>query len=232
MSNSLVTHMPFLKICGIKSRSELEIARSAGANAIGVIVGKHQPGRDFVTLETAVELIRSIPVEILGVVVTLETDLQPVIRLIETTKARAIQLHGEIDINVLKKLKKLCTDTILIKAYPLRSEKDFDYGQRYQPYVDGFLVDAVNPATGLVGGSGTAVNWKLASHLRLNYQLPMILAGGLTPDNVSEAIFQSDFKGVDVNSGVKGPDGNKDQKRVETFLSNARKAFAMKETLR
>lgn len=221
----LVDFVPFLKICGIKRQLDLRNAIAAGANALGVIIGSPQSRRDFVDIEVASDLLRSVPPHILSVLVTLETNGVVIADILKMTGARAVQLHGEIDIDAINNLKSRSEDIIIIKAYPLRSDLDFSYGQQYLSSVDAFLVDAVNPNTGLVGGAGTVVDWDLARRLSMIYPVPMILAGGLNPTNVAEAIKQSSCIGVDVNSGVKGVDGYKSEPKVREFLLNAAEAF-------
>ena len=90
------------------------------------------------------------------------------------------------------------------------------------PLVDAVLADSANPRTGQVGGTGRVHDWRVTARLGAELAVPLILAGGLTAQNVSEAIAQVRPYAVDVNSGVKGPDGYKDPARLRDFMAAVR----------
>ena len=94
--------------------------------------------------------------------------------------------------------------------------------QLYGDLVDGFVADSCNPATGQVGGTGLTHDWRISAELVERSAKPLWLAGGLTPDNVAAAIEQVKPWGVDVNSGVKGPDGFKHPQRLQAFIQAAK----------
>lgn len=89
---------------------------------------------------------------------------------------------------------------------------------------DALLADTANPLTDQVGGTGLVHDWRLTADLRTRLRLPLILAGGLTPENVAEAISQVRPYAVDVNSGVKGADGYKDPLRLRALIAAVRRA--------
>ena len=91
----------------------------------------------------------------------------------------------------------------------------------YGALVDGLVADSFNPATGQVGGTGLTHDWRLTAELARCTPRPLWLAGGLTPQNVAEAIAQVQPYGVDVNSGVKGNDGFKNLQRLQAFIRSA-----------
>jgi phosphoribosylanthranilate isomerase len=91
----------------------------------------------------------------------------------------------------------------------------------YGALVDGFVADSFNPATGQVGGTGLTHDWRLTAELARSTPRPLWLAGGLTPQNVAEAIAQVQPYGVDVNNGVKGNDGFKNLQRLQAFIRSA-----------
>jgi phosphoribosylanthranilate isomerase len=93
----------------------------------------------------------------------------------------------------------------------------------YGALVDGFVADSCNPATGQVGGTGLTHDWRISAELVERTAKPLWLAGGLTPANVAAAIEQVKPWGVDVNSGVKGPDGFKQQQRLHAFIEAAKR---------
>ncbi len=88
--------------------------------------------------------------------------------------------------------------------------------------MDGFVADSCNPAKGQVGGTGLTHDWRISAELVERSAKPLWLAGGLTPNNVAAAIEQVKPWGVDVNSGVKGPDGFKHPQRPQAFIQAAK----------
>jgi phosphoribosylanthranilate isomerase len=97
--------------------------------------------------------------------------------------------------------------------------------ERLGPTVDAFITDTYDPATGADGATGMTHDWSLSRALVTRSDRPVILAGGLTPDNVRAAILAVGPAGVDVHTGVEGPDGRKDAARVRRFVAAARAGF-------
>ena len=215
-----------IKICGIKSQGDLQLSIECGAGAVGFIVGQYQQGRDFIEIELARELIEATSQQVLSVLVTLETELLKVKNLIRIAAPCAVQLHGNTSAADIFRLRDAFPELMILKAFHLRTEQDLDFGRQFEEAVDGFIVDAIDQQTGRTGGTGCLVDWQLAREVVQNYSVPVILAGGLSAANVSEAIKTVRPAGVDVNSGVKGADGFKDRNKVESFICNARSAFA------
>jgi len=90
--------------------------------------------------------------------------------------------------------------------------------------VDAILLDSIDPSTGRVGGTGHVHDWSISSKIVSAAKVPVILAGGLTPDNVREAVTLVGPWSVDVNSGVEDLDGRKHEERVRRFIDSAKKA--------
>jgi len=95
----------------------------------------------------------------------------------------------------------------------------------YAPLVDAFITDSWDPATGACGATGRVHDWDVSRQLAELSPKPLILAGGLGPENVRQAIIQVRPAGVDAHTGVERPDGRKDEKRVRSFVEEARAAF-------
>lgn len=225
MKLMLDNYAPFIKICGIRCREDLDLAVRAGANAIGVIVGEQQPGRDFVAPGVGVELLRSVPQRALSVLVTLESRWRLIQELVERCGAQVVQLHGEIDLNSVRSLRSASKELLIIKAFTLNSRDDFVPCTSYAPYLDGVLLDGIKPFQGQGNQSKQGVDWEVCAQFVESYSGPVILAGGLNPANVAFAIEKVHPFGVDVNSGVKRADGFKDEEKIKQFVAQSLLAF-------
>jgi phosphoribosylanthranilate isomerase len=141
----------------------------------------------------------------------------------------AIQLHGDEDASIVDGLRyAIPDDTQLIRAVRTQSDEfsipamKAEINRWSNAGVDMLLLDAAEPGT--YGGTGKRLDWNRVS--QITFPIPWVLAGGLTANNVAEAIKQTKPDGVDVASGVEKSPGIKSESDVESFLNNARKAFA------
>jgi phosphoribosylanthranilate isomerase len=202
----------WIKICGITSQADAELAIDAGAHAIGLnlVVGSKR----FIELADAERIARDVAgrVGVVCVVADLESlELQHIHQL---TGAR-LQLHGHESPEKLRSV-----EAFSYKAVPVASAEDVERAEAFGG--DRLLVDAKVP--GKLGGTGQTFDWRLVTSLASRRQL--VVAGGLTPDNVGQAIAQVQPFGVDVAGGVEGSEGprKKDPERVRAFVNQAMKA--------
>jgi phosphoribosylanthranilate isomerase len=138
-------------------------------------------------------------------------------------------LHGKISLSQLKRLRALDQDLLLIKSLIVRNQNLAELEslmQSYTPYVDAFITDTFDPETGASGATGKTHDWEVSRKLVKISARPVILAGGLNPANVRQAIFAVNPAGVDTHSGVERPDWKKDRELVDTFVREATDAFA------
>ncbi len=194
-----------IKICGFTSRRELDVAVASGADAVGLVF--YPPSPRAVTISQAETLTAGLPpfITVTGLFVNASRDE------IAETCARCridlIQLHGDETPDDCLGLPRP-----VIKAARVKSENDLDGLEDYP--VSGLLLDA--KAKGLYGGSGEAFDWSLLESYAP--PRPLILAGGLNPDNVVTAIKQVRPYAVDVSSGVESSPGVKDAEKVREFI--------------
>ena len=140
-----------------------------------------------------------------------------------------VQLHGDIGERQVSDLRTLHPELQGIKSLIVRDDNLGELETRVSalaPYVDGFITDTFDPATGASGATGKTHAWTVSRALVELSPLPVILAGGLTPENVAPAIRTVRPAGVDVHTGVEGPDGRKDPDRVRAFVAEAGNAFS------
>jgi phosphoribosylanthranilate isomerase len=206
-----------IKICGIRDEDGLKGACGAGADAVGFVF--HPKSRRFIEPEDAAELLLFTPPFVATVGLFVNPSLEAFMRIEEACPTTHTQLHGEEPPSLVEEcapvIKAVRFDPATIAAELAR------WGAMVE--VDAILVD------GSAGGEGKALDWaELAKH-RAAVSKPLILAGGLTPENVGEAIRVVRPYAVDVSSGVESEPGVKDAKLMEAFCRAVRRADAALE---
>lgn len=198
----------FVKICGITSEDDALLAVAMGADAVGFVFAS-SPRQ--VTAQAVYDIGRRLPPGVLTVGVFRNEHPARVVDLAVRSGVKAVQLHGsETPEQVAEVASKI---RYVIKAFGA----DSPHLRRADAYhTDLVLLDAPAP------GSGKVFDWGLADELPASVRL--ILAGGLTPDNVADAIRIVEPWGVDVSSGVEAAQGRKDPTKVRRFIANARAA--------
>jgi phosphoribosylanthranilate isomerase len=200
-----------IKICGITNIEDAIAAIEYGADALGFVFHHRSPR--VVTPETAKTIISRIPPFITTVGVFVNEDRTKVEKIARETGLDIIQLHGSEPPESCHMSKKV------IKAIRVKELTDLEPLKRYQ--VSAFLLDTYSPHA--IGGTGLIFNWDIAVEARKFG--PIILAGGLTPDNVEEAVRWVQPYGIDVSSGVEGDrKGRKDRNKLKLFIETARDA--------
>jgi len=139
-----------------------------------------------------------------------------------------VQLHGDIAPQQLENLRTREPELRVIKSLIVRDDNFdtlADQVTRFAPWVDAFITDTFDPATGASGATGKTHDWGISKQLVEFSARPVILAGGLNPDNVGEAVARVRPAGVDVHTGIEGADGRKDRELAVGFVAEARSAF-------
>ena len=198
-----------VKICGNTNLDDTMAAVQAGADAVGFVFYKKSPRA--VEPKTAAEIISCLPPFVAPVGVFVNEELGVVRRIMEDCNIFLAQLHGDESPQYCADLRRS-----VIKAIRVRDRRDLERMTSYQ--VSGFVLDAF--VEGVPGGTGVMIDWDLVSDAQVVG--PIILAGGLTPDNVLEAVRQARPYGVDVSSGVEASPGKKDHAKVRAFIANAK----------
>ncbi len=213
-----------VKICGVTEPEHVIAAGLAGATYIGFVFVKRSPRA--VTPERAAELAEALaqasvrPVGLVGLFVD-PTDAE-----LEAALAVApilfIQLHGDETPERVAEIRH-ATERPIIKAVPIAEAADLGAIDAYEAAGAAILVDAKQPpGAELPGGGGEPFDWRLVADRR--WRAPWMLAGGLTPENVAEAIAITGAPAVDVSSGVEATRGVKDPAKIRALLAAARNA--------
>ena len=197
----------FVKICGLTMEEDAAHAAIAGATALGVIFAPASPR--LVTADQAQAIVGAVPVHVPVVGVFVNATLEEIVSIVAHTGIRQVQLHGDEPESYAAALKM-----------PLLRATGVDVAVEAWPTAT-LLLDAVSSAAR--GGTGQRVDWTQAAAIAR--QRKTVLAGGLTPDNVADAIATVRPFGVDVSSGVETSPGKKDRDKVSRFLERARQAF-------
>ena len=207
-----------VKVCGITSIADLEIAAEAGADAIGMVVEVPQSSRN-ISMSKAKELINATPLFVETVVVTVPENVNYLQRIQEELNPSGIQVHGlnHVIAEVRNKVKR----SLLIGTVQAKSNLMIEEVVKIASYCDAILIDSFVP--GKKGGSGVTHDWDISRRVREGiHPKPLILAGGLTPQNVKQAISLVKPFAVDVSSGVEASPGKKDRMKVIEFIKNAK----------
>ena len=201
-----------VKICGVTNVADALAAAEAGADMIGLMFYEQSPRH--VTVPTAAEIHRALPPFVLRVGVFVNPEEALVTRALGDCGLSLLQFHGD-------EPSEFCTQFGLmsLKALRVRDAESLDQLADYQ--TDAFLLDA-HAKSGL-GGTGEKFNWDLAVAAQ-KFGKPIFLAGGLTPENVAEAVRQVRPFAVDVSSGVESAPGKKDHAKVQAFIAAVRAA--------
>jgi phosphoribosylanthranilate isomerase len=208
-----------VKICGITRKEDLDAAAAAGADAAGFVVGTATSPRN-ISLEKAEKLIRQVPPFVKSVMVTVPTSIDEVAETYEKLNPDVIQLHGE-NLLVAASVRSKFPNTPLIKAVNANSPNALDEASRALKIFDAVLIDSF--AKGKYGGTGIVYDWELSNRIRQAiHPKPLILAGGLNPENVAEAVRVVQPYAVDVSSGVELQPGIKDHQKMVDFVKNTK----------
>lgn len=199
-----------VKICGITNLADARVAIEAGADALGFNFYEKSPR--FIPTAVAAEISRALPPFALRTGVFVNPSEELVRRAIGECGLNLLQFHGD-------EPPDFCTQFgfMSMKAFRVRDAGSLKELPKYQ--TDAWLLDAY--ASDTFGGTGEKFNWGLAAEAQRPGK-PVFLAGGLTPENVAEAIQQAQPFGVDVSSGVESSPGRKDHTKVRAFIKAAK----------
>jgi phosphoribosylanthranilate isomerase len=209
----------WIKICGNTTLEDARLAADAGADAVGFVFA---PSPRRVTAEQAAAIVPHLPASLEKIGVFVDAAFSEIAATVETATLTGVQLHFDADPGMAARLRARFGDRLRILRVV-----HFDAGAalpELDASMDGILVDSRTDAA--VGGTGKTFDWAYAGKtlFRNARERKLIAAGGLSPDNVSEAIAMLRPWGVDVVSGVETAPGRKDAEKVRAFISNARAA--------
>lgn len=209
-----------VKICGLKTERDLAIAVNSGANAVGFITEVPVDSPRRISLAEASRLISKVPVFVTSVLVIMPENAEQAISMINKAKPDAVQVHNNLALSELKKIKEMRVKLIKTISVPqyANSMEIIKQVTDLHGIADAVLLDTY--MEGKAGGTGETHNWEVSSEIVLHAGVPVILAGGLNPENVRDAVKTVRPYAVDTASGVE-TGGRKDEKKVIDFIRNA-----------
>jgi len=201
--------MTRVKFCGFTQEDDVAQAVTLGVDALGFVF--YEPSSRYVTPEHAANLTRSVPAFVTRVGLFVNEQAESIKRIFETARLNLIQYHGD-------ETPEFC-DTLglpYIKAFRVQQGMDLRAEMDRYPNASGFLLDAY--VKGQPGGTGERFDWGLIPQS----DVPIILAGGLTPDNAKDAIEQVAPWALDVSGGIETKPGRKDPDKMARFMNACR----------
>jgi phosphoribosylanthranilate isomerase len=209
-----------VKICGIRNLDEARMAVSLGADALGFLCGLSYRTDDELDLPTAQRIISEVPPFVSTVLVTHQTNLDWVVRACRESGCSTVQLHGDFALEQIPELRIRIPNVRIIKAVSVVDQGAITLAAAAAERADAILLDSRTATR--IGGTGHTHDWTISARIVKTVRKPVILAGGLTPENVAKAIEIVQPFAVDVNSGVEFPDASKSPQKVGDFVRLAK----------
>jgi len=207
-----------IKICGLTRPEHVAAAAASGANYLGFVFFDRSPRN--LSLAVARDLALAVPAGIAKVGLVVDAGDAALDALLAAVPLDMLQLHGHEPVARVAEVRARYGLPVM-KAIGVATEADLAAVAEYGRVADQILVDAKAPVgAALPGGNGRAFDWALLSHRR--WPGPWMLAGGLSPANVAEAIYLTGARQVDVSSGVESAPGAKDARLIADFIKAAR----------
>lgn len=213
------------KICGIRSEADLRIAIGAGADAIGFISGVTHFSEDALDRDRAAELSARTPPFVTRVLVTHLQDASSIVALADHIGVDAIQVHGVVTEETVRQVRAAARGRKVLRAVHVTGPAAVDSALRAAPHCDGLLLDSRTDDR--LGGTGRTHDWSISARIvraLAGSGCSVVLAGGLKPANVAEAVAAVAPHGIDVNSGVESTTGDKDAQACAAFVAAAHRA--------
>ncbi len=206
-----------IKLCGLSEPNHFTVARELGVKYVGVVFFDDSPRS--LNIEIARSILENVPEGLLkiGLLVNPNNEL---VRKIASLNLNMIQLHGSETVERVQEIR-MTTGMPIIKAVGLKEKEDLKSVYKYSQVADQVLIDAKpNSDNALPGGNGLKFDWKLIQNN--NWKFPWFLAGGLTEENLFEALKKTKAKQVDVSSGIEDKTGKKDLYKIKAFVEKVK----------
>lgn len=201
-----------VKICGITNRNDASAAVDSGVDALGFVFFQDSPR--CVSIKDAAAIIKKLPSFVTAIGLFVNEKPEQIEKIISMTGIDVIQFHGNETPDMCNFSRRI------IKAIRVKSLESLDPLIHFKDKVSEFLLDTFTPD--ILGGTGQIFNWDIAVDAKQFGRI--ILAGGLTPDNIAEAVRRVRPYGVDVSSGVESEKGKKDHNKMKLFIERAKGA--------
>ena len=212
------------KICCMQNAEEARLAVDHGASALGFVTAMPS-GFGPIDENAIARIVATVPPHIATFLLTCATDARAILRQQRRSGANTLQLVDEVSPRTYEVLRDAIPDVSIVQVIHVEGEKSIRDAAAVAPHVDGILLDSGNPSLAIkeLGGTGRVHDWTISRRIRDEVEVPILLAGGLRAENVSEAIEIVRPFGVDVCTGLR-TDGALDPDKLERFVTAVRAA--------
>jgi len=219
---------PKVQIAGVSSLDEALFCAQIGVDALGFTLEVPGGIHDDLTWEKAAYIVERLPRATLAAVITYLKSFEEISRLVEAVGPHAVQFHGGIGHEQLSVFRRKYPTIKTIGRVTVSSEDSIAQAACFGiSQWDAIILDSMDPKTGRLGATGITHDWALSSKIVNTANVPVILAGGLTPDNVAEAILKVRPAGVDAHTGIEDSDGTRNFAKIKAFAQAALDAFGI-----
>jgi len=216
-----------IQIAGVIDEAEAEMLQQCGVKYLGFPL-RLPVHREDISEIRASKIIRRLHPPNFGVLITYLDNAAHIADFCAILGVDVVQLHGAIDISELAKLRAIAPELLVIKSLVVGLHTEAALAtmvEQLSGSVDAFITDTYDPTTGASGATGKIHDWRISRRLVELSERPVILAGGLDPDNVRRAIVEVKPAGVDTHTGVEDDAGRKCRDKVERFIAEAQTGF-------
>ena len=212
-------------MAGIRNIEDAVMCTECGVNIIGLLVGQAHVSDDFISKELARDIKLALPNNVKTTLITHLENAEQIIQIAEYIDVDYIQLHSHLAETEVETIRKTLPHKKILRLIHIGSDGKVLNDLESMKIADFYFTDSINVETNQFGGTGLTHNLETDKMLVESLGKPVFIAGGLTPENVAEAIRTCKPYGVDVNSGCRGVDGFRDKEKVLAFVKNANNAF-------
>ncbi len=218
--------IPRIQAAGVSSLEESLFCAAVGVDALGFTLELPSGIHDGLTLDKSAAIIAGLPTDILAVIITYLTSAQAASDLLQRTGGHAVQFHGGIPPSELSAFRSAYPQAATIGMVTVSGPESIERAAHFEPLLwDAIILDSLDPATGKTGATGIVHDWALSARIVEISPVPVILAGGLNPDNVEEAIMRVRPNGVDAHTGLEDADGTRNFDKIRNFARAAHAAL-------
>ncbi|WP_328746996.1 phosphoribosylanthranilate isomerase [Streptomyces sp. NBC_00285] len=223
----MTTVNKLVQVAGVIDAVEADMIIAQGADWLGFAL-RLPSGKDDIPEQDAAVIIKGLAAPHAGVLISYLTDAQEISDFCHELGVVAVQLHGDVETGQLRRLKEIRPDLFVLKSLVVKqdnAEELLKLVDDTHAFVDMYITDTFDPRTGAKGATGLTHDWNVSAELVRRSPKPLMMAGGLNPENVGDAIRAVRPAAVDAHTGLEGPDGRKDRAKVAKFVAEARRAF-------
>ncbi|MCX8072796.1 MAG: phosphoribosylanthranilate isomerase [Candidatus Binatia bacterium] len=213
-----------IQVAGVSSLEEALFLERLGVDALGFTVRLPEGIHDDLTEAKARSIVQALPPFVATVAITYVRDGRSAIELARYLGVTALQLHGDFPAPELEMVRVALPHLKIIRAVSVTGPEAITVARSWERRVDALILDTYDPATGRRGATGKTHDWNVSAEIVRSVRLPVILAGGLTAENVGAAIRQVQPWAVDTHTGVEDAFGRRDFRRMEEFVAAVRRS--------